>query len=128
MDVIAVECPACRSIQDVEPSCLLVEIGAPEEVDEVGSSASWICDTCRRLVALPIDLLVLLKLVAAGASLLDTALDDVLPVHPESLVDGSPFTFDDLLDFHEDLEHESTPAGALCREAPEECSPRLSGG
>jgi hypothetical protein len=129
MNEITVECPVCRIIQDMAPSCLLLEVQATAEDDEqTASSASWICDTCRSLVALPIDLVVMLALVAAGASLLDSSVDDDQPAHPETSVDGSPFTFDDLLDFHERLESEPWLVDAMCREVPEECPSREAPG
>jgi hypothetical protein len=124
MNVIAVECPACRIIQAVESSCLLLEVIATEEEDERIASASWICHRCQRLVALPIDLTVLLDLVAAGASVLDASPDENRPPYPESAIDGGPLVLDDLIDFHEKLETDALLADALCREAPEECPPQ----
>jgi hypothetical protein len=80
MTTIAVECPACRVVEPVSASCLLLEIG--NVASENGSScAFWICDTCRELVALPVDLTVLIRLVTAGVSVLDTAPEDASPAN-----------------------------------------------
>jgi len=121
MNVIAVECPACRLIESVEPGCLLLEIDGAEADDEKSSSASWICDGCHRLVALPIDLVVLLHLVAAGSSLLDTAPEDDEVAYPETATYGLPLTLDDLIDFHQILDDEAAFAAERCRELPENC-------
>src|SRR3954468_11970411 len=97
MKTIGIQCPVCRRTEDLPASCLLVEVGDGTEERARDSSATWICESCDELVALSVDLTVLLALVAAGASVLDNALEDERPEYPENAVAGDPFTFDDLL-------------------------------
>jgi hypothetical protein len=104
--MIAVQCPRCRASENVTSKCVLLEVGSGGDQDE-RSSASWICGACHELVGLPIDLTVLISLVAVGASVLDTALEDALPARPEKSIGGPRFTRDDLLDFHERLEDDA---------------------
>jgi hypothetical protein len=112
MKMIGIECPRCRLSDTVSASSLLLEVGSAAE-DAGTSSAAWICDSCHELVALPVDLTVLITLVAAGSSVLDTSLEEARPAYPESTTGGRAFTRDDLLDFHEQLVGDTWLAEAL---------------
>jgi hypothetical protein len=118
MKMIGVECPSCRVTDELAASCLLLEVGTAAE-DDGSSQASWICDTCHEPVTLPIDLTVLVALVAAGATVLDSAQDDASPAptgaHPENPIGGRAFTRDDLLQFHESLQDDSWLTAVLSR-------------
>jgi hypothetical protein len=71
MKWVAAQCPSCMITQDLPPSCLFLEIAGMTDDSLVGSSASWICRPCDRLVGMHVDLVVLLSLVSAGAHLLE---------------------------------------------------------
>lgn len=100
---ITAQCPACLIRQDLPPSCTLLEIAAADAEPDTGSTATWICQRCHRLVGVSIDLAVLVDLVRAGAPLLDTADKATAKVYPETITPGLPLTWDDLLDLHEQL-------------------------
>ena len=105
MKTIVVECAACREIENIAASCLLVEVGNAAD-EHAGPRAAWICGSCQVLVTLDVDLTTFVTLVAGGASVLDSTVDTSLPVHPETAIDGPAFTADDLLDLHEQLKND----------------------
>ncbi|MGZ4590703.1 MAG: hypothetical protein ACXV2I_07925 [Actinomycetes bacterium] len=116
MTIIAIQCPACRTTDDIPAPALFVDADAPTAdntgTGEAGSAATviWVCGSCAELVSVPVEWAPLLAVVAAGATLIDTSSDldssdveDVRPAHPESPTGGALLTPDDLLDFHQAL-------------------------
>ena len=130
MNWIAAKCPTCEATQALPPLSMLLEAGVGDGDSDTDSTATWICNNCRQLVDVPIDLTELLSLLAAGAPLLatepdeaaDTAEpDDAVATYPEEIVAGPPLTFDDLLDLHESLQRDKILAellgdAGLCRD------------
>ncbi len=119
MTVIAIQCPACRTTDDIPAPALFVDVDAPTGdnpgTGEAGSAATvtWVCGSCAELVSVLVEWVPLLAVVSAGATLLDTSsvidaadssdVAGVLPAHPESPAGGALLTPDDLLDFHQAL-------------------------
>lgn len=85
---------------------MLLEAGVDAGVDGTGNdtdaTTTWICVACQELVTLPIDLTVLLNLLAAGAPLVLEPDDE--PAEQPDAPGGPPLTLDDLIDFHESLQ------------------------
>ena len=106
MSIAAAECPVCFVTDELPPECIFVEGEAAIEGD-ADAIATWICGQCGQLVDLGIDLSMALMLVSAGARLVDARQRQVSDRRPERDTGGPPFTWDDLLDFHDYLQDES---------------------
>lgn len=110
MTVIAIQCPACRTTDDIPAWALFVDVDAPTGDEGSAATVTWVCRSCAELVSVPVEWVPLLTVVSAGAALIDTGsdldgpgLEDVRPAHPESPTEGALLTPDDLLDFHQGL-------------------------
>lgn len=105
MNTVNVECPTCRLAGAVAAPSLLVDVPLPAaDATQELASVHWICDACRDLVAVTVEGEVALRLVSAGALLVEVETDDLRPPHPELSAGGAPLTLDDLLDLHRDLD------------------------
>ena len=113
---ITAECPNCRFIAVVSPTCLLLELGDTEDGD--GSSVCWICQLCNEFVALPVDLATIIDLACAGASVLASDSAQLGLTHPENASGGPALTRDDLLEFHQCLGDDAWLAAMLSSESP----------
>lgn len=117
MTVIAIQCPACRTTDDIPAPALFVDVDVPTADEDSAAAVTWVCGSCTELVSVPVEWVPLLAVVSAGATLIDTSFDtdagnsdlgssgleDGRPAHPESPTGGALLTPDDLLDFHQGL-------------------------
>jgi hypothetical protein len=112
MTVIAIQCPACRTTDDIPAPALFVDVDVPTADEGSAAAVTWVCGSCAELVSVPVEWVPLLAVVSAGATLIDTSsaidadssgVEDVRPAHPESPTGGAVLTPDDLLDFHQGL-------------------------
>src|SRR3954454_5672444 len=101
MNWIAAKCPSCQTTQDLPPWGMLLEAGVDDGDIDTDATATWICVNCQQLVNVPIDLTVLLKLLAAGAPLVaaesDEESDEDEEPQPEATNAGPALTVDDLI-------------------------------
>ncbi len=106
MTNIAIQCPACRTTDDIPAPALFVDVDAPTGDDGPAATVTWVCGSCAELVSVPVEWAPLLAAVSAGAALVETseATEDVRPAHPENHTGGARLTPDDLLDFHQALD------------------------
>jgi len=109
MSMVSAQCPECLVADDVPPACMLVEVATVADDESTEATATWICRTCERLVDIRIDSTTSLTLVAVGALLVD-ARQRQAPDRLERNTGGAPFTWDDLLDFHDYLGDEESAA------------------
>ena len=120
MTWIAAKCPSCQTTQDMPPWGMLVEAGVDDGDTETDAAATWVCVTCHELVIMPIDLTLLLKLLAAGAPLIAAESDEATEELPQAVIAGPALSFDDLIDFHEWLQRHDALAELgdtdLCRD------------
>ena len=103
MNIIEVQCPACRHTEQVLPQSLLVDLNEPATDSGCHASVCWICDDCGDLVCVRLDWPSWLTVVATGAWMIDGDADEARPVNPETAVEGAPLTMDDLIELHEEL-------------------------
>src|SRR4051794_17653421 len=117
MNWIAAKCPSCQTMQDLPAWGVLLEAGVDDGGIDTDATATWICDTCQQLVDLPIDLTVLLKLLATGAPMIveesDDEPDEGTESLPEAAIAGPALEFDDLIDFHESIQQDDVLAELL---------------
>lgn len=110
MSKVAAECPVCLITDELSPGCMFVEVRSDDEDEGIDTALTWICRTCERLVDVRIDLSTSLTLVAAGAPIVDAAEPETPVGYPENGTGGPPFTWDDLLDFHDYLRSDELAA------------------
>ena len=113
MNWIAAKCPSCRTTQDLPPWCMFLEAGVDDGDIDTDATATWICVTCQQLIVVPINLTLLLNLLAAGAPLIAAESDEATGEQPEAVTAGPALTFDDLIDFHESLQRGDALAALL---------------
>ena len=114
MNISAIQCPACRTTDDIPAPALFVDVDAVTGDEGSAATVTWVCGACDELVSIPVEWAPLLAVVSAGAALVDASettgatdsadAEDVRPAHPESPTGGAPLTPDDLLDFHQGLD------------------------
>jgi hypothetical protein len=102
MTIVAIKCPSCPTVSNVTVGAVLLDGASGAADEEAAATITWICVGCCMLVDRPIGWQSFLRLVSAGAALVDETEDegDVRPRHPESAVEGPLWTPDDLLDLH----------------------------
>lgn len=121
MTSLRISCRSCDETAVVPCSALIVSTG-DRPAAEAGNGPArtgiwWICDACADLSFTPIDWPFLLRLVVAGVPVRMAdgparVPAQRLPQHPEHPADGAPFTVDDLIRMHEDLESDTWPQQA----------------
>lgn len=104
MTTIRVRCAHCATVTDVPTGALLLAVDDPAVTDEPVGTATWLCPGCGGLAATQVGAPLLDALRAAGVDLLDVDYTDPRPGHPEQPSAGDPFTPDDLLSLHEQLD------------------------
>ena len=113
MTWIAAKCPSCQTTQEMPPWGMLLEAGVDAGDTETDAAATWVCVTCHELVVVPIDLTLLLNLLAAGAPLVAAESDEATEELPEAVTAGPALSFDELIDFHESLQSDDPFAELL---------------
>lgn len=115
MTIIAIQCPACRTTDDIPAPALFVDVDAVTGDEGSAATVTWVCSACDELVSVPVEWAPLLAVVSAGAAMVETNetvlaedagdAEDARPAHPESPAGGAALlTPDDLLDFHQGLD------------------------
>jgi hypothetical protein len=111
MTFITIQCPVCRTTDDVPAPALFVDVDADSGLDGAAATVAWVCSRCDALVDVPVEWAPLLAVVSAGAALVEAgetpeaaAAEDLRPAHPENPTAGGRLTPDDLLDFHQGLD------------------------
>ena len=79
-------------------------IGYPDGSDGDAAVVMWLCHGCGQLVGMRLSANWVRVLSDAGVQPLDADYTDRRPEHPERPAGGAPFTPDDLLTLHEQLE------------------------
>ena len=98
MTIVQITCPECSNRAAIPITAFLLEVSVPEMGDEYGALVVWICQHCRSLVGLPVSWAGFVRLVSAGAPLLEESAEPRL--HPESPAAGPAWVYDDVLDLH----------------------------
>ena len=97
MTTIKATCPACGEV-DLTAEDILLRIGATQSVNTYG----FTCPHCGQFVEKAADDRIVRLLLSGGVVPVPVHVPaEALEVHQ-----GPPFTLDDLLDFHEQLERE----------------------
>ena len=127
MTTIRVECAVCTTTADLPAGALLLALTAPSDpgsllgrVETAGPAADylgypddsdgdaamvmWLCHGCGQLVGMRLSANWVSVLLDLGVQLVDADYSDPRPEHPEQPTGGAPFTPDDLLTLHEQLE------------------------
>ena len=102
MPIVAIQCPSCPTVSNVAVGAVLLDGASGAADDGTAATITWICAGCSMLVQRPIGWHSFLRLVSAGAALVDEVADegDVRPRNPEPALEGPVWTPDDLLDLH----------------------------
>ncbi len=118
MTRIRATCPTCGEV-DLQPADVELEIVrlADDEEHEVrdGSHYRFHCPTCADTVTKPADARIARLLTTGGVEvrIIEDTQTDTRPPHPEAPVGGAPLTYDDLLDFHFQLDQADVISAAL---------------
>jgi hypothetical protein len=133
MSTIRVECAVCATTEDLATGALLLALAAPRDpanfaaVDYIGypddsdgdaAMVMWLCHGCGQLVGMRLSANWVSDLLDLGVQRVDADYSDPRPEHPEHPTGGAPFTADDLLTLHEQLETDAwfTALTAGCRQ------------
>src|SRR4051812_47743739 len=93
MTTIRTTCPRCSEV-DLEPEKIILHIDESAE-----GTYRFICPTCENTIEKPANRKVIALLLAAGVELDEE--QPVAKVVGHELNPAAPFTFDDLIEFHE---------------------------
>jgi hypothetical protein len=115
MAMIYITCPDCAADTSMPARAMLATLDLGEFLGPLGH-LSWACLSCGRMVIAEVEATHLLRLLAAGVSLIDDGFggstvaeedaDSTVPIqpHPEDPGTDAPFTSQDVLTLHELLE------------------------
>ena len=98
---ILLTCPTCAGESQLPAPHLLLAVGHDQPAQQAPGTVAWICPSCADLIAVKVDRIAVVTLLAGGATLVVDETEDRRPVHPETATDGSPLTTDDLLVLHQ---------------------------